>query len=40
MTTSLPNITEIVPIVLQLPSAIAMSDEQFYQFCQLNQDLD
>jgi Uma2 family endonuclease len=39
MTTSLPHITEILPIVLQLPSAIAMSDDQFYEFCQLNHDL-
>ncbi|AFY46084.1 hypothetical protein Nos7524_0162 [Nostoc sp. PCC 7524] len=39
MTKSLPYITEIVPIVLQLPSAIAMSNDQFYEFCQLNHDL-
>ncbi|MBD2360370.1 Uma2 family endonuclease [Anabaena minutissima FACHB-250] len=38
MTTSLPCITEIVPIVLQLPSAIAINDDQFYEFCQLNHD--
>jgi hypothetical protein len=38
MTTSLPSITEIVPIVWQLPSAIAMNDDQFY-VCQLNHDL-
>ncbi|WP_066423458.1 Uma2 family endonuclease [Anabaena sp. 4-3] len=38
MTTNLPVITEILPIVLRLPSAIAMSDEQFYEFCQLNHD--
>jgi hypothetical protein len=38
MTTSLPSITEIIPIVLQLPSAIAMNDDQFYEFCQLNHD--
>ncbi|MDF5708094.1 MAG: Uma2 family endonuclease [Nostoc sp. S4] len=38
MTTNLPVVTEIVPIVLQLQPAIAMSDNQFYDFCQLNRD--
>jgi Uma2 family endonuclease len=39
MTTNLVVITEIVPMVLQLQPAIAMTDEQFYEFCQLNRDL-
>ncbi|GAX35089.1 Uma2 family endonuclease [Nodularia sp. NIES-3585] len=38
MTTNLPVITEIIPVVLQLPSAIAMTDDQFYEFCQINRD--
>ncbi|MCG6134062.1 MAG: Uma2 family endonuclease [Nostoc sp. LLA-1] len=38
MTTNLPVIAEIIPIVLQLPSAMSMTDEQFYEFCQLNRD--
>lgn len=38
MTTNLPAITEIIPVVLQLPSAIAMTDDQFYEFCQINRD--
>lgn len=39
MTTNLPVATEIIPIVLQLEPVIAMTDDQFYQFCQLNRDL-
>ncbi|MEH2284670.1 MAG: Uma2 family endonuclease [Nostoc sp.] len=38
MTTNLPVITEIVPMVLQLQPAIAMTNDQFYEFCQLNRD--
>jgi Uma2 family endonuclease len=38
MTSSLPVITEIIPVVLQLPSAITMTDDQFYEFCQINRD--
>ncbi|MFN6568373.1 Uma2 family endonuclease [Dendronalium sp. ChiSLP03b] len=38
MTTNLPVVTEIVPMVLQLQPAIAMTDDQFYEFCQLNRD--
>ncbi|MFN6519187.1 MAG: Uma2 family endonuclease [Nostoc sp. CreGUA01] len=38
MTTNLPVVTEIVPIVLQLQPAIALTDDQFYDFCQLNPD--
>ncbi|MBE9036646.1 Uma2 family endonuclease [aff. Roholtiella sp. LEGE 12411] len=38
MTTNLPVTIEIVPIVLQMQPAIAMTDEQFYEFCQLNRD--
>ncbi|MEH2117867.1 Uma2 family endonuclease [Nostoc sp.] len=38
MTTNLPVATEIIPIVLQLQPAIAMTDDQFYEFCQLNRD--
>ncbi len=38
MTTNLPVITEIIPMVLQMPPAIAMTDDQFYEFCQINRD--
>jgi Uma2 family endonuclease len=38
MTTNLPVITEIVPMVLHMPPAIAMTDDQFYEFCQINRD--
>jgi Uma2 family endonuclease len=38
MTSNLPVATEIIPMVLQLQPAIAMTDEQFYEFCQLNRD--
>ncbi|MDZ8091302.1 MAG: hypothetical protein RMZ42_05095 [Nostoc sp. DedQUE05] len=34
MTTNLPVVTEIIPMVLQLQPAIAMTDNQFYEFCQ------
>ncbi|MDZ8257323.1 hypothetical protein [Nostoc sp. ChiQUE01b] len=34
MTTNLPVATEIIPVVLQLRLAIAMTDDQFYEFCQ------
>jgi len=30
--------TEILPIVLQLHPAIQMTDDQFYELCQLNRD--
>ncbi|MBD2342698.1 Uma2 family endonuclease [Anabaena subtropica] len=39
MTTNLPSIAEILPVVLHLEPAIAMSDNQFYEFCQLNRDI-
>jgi Uma2 family endonuclease len=38
MTTNLPVATEIIPMVLQLQPAIALTDDQFYEFCQLNRD--
>lgn len=38
MTTKIPVPTEIVPIVVQLLPAIAMTDDQFFELCQLNQD--
>ncbi|MCC5663417.1 Uma2 family endonuclease [Nostoc sp. CHAB 5784] len=38
MTTNLPVATEIIPVVLQLQPAIALTDDQFYEFCQLNHD--
>ncbi|WP_448265108.1 Uma2 family endonuclease [Nostoc sp. DSM 114159] len=38
MTTNLPVVTEIIPMVLQLQPAIALTEEQFYEFCQLNPD--
>lgn len=39
MTTKLPVSTEIVPMVVQLQPAIALTDEQFFDFCQINHDL-
>lgn len=36
--TNLLIASEIVPMVLQLQPAIAMTDNQFYEFCQLNRD--
>lgn len=39
MTTKLPVSTEIVPMVVQLQPAIALTDEQFFEFCQINHDL-
>jgi len=39
MTTKLPAATEILPMVVQLQPAIAMTDNQFFEFCQLNRDL-
>ncbi|MBD2532778.1 Uma2 family endonuclease [Nostoc flagelliforme FACHB-838] len=36
MTTNLPIATEIIPVVLQLQPAIALTDDQFYELCQLN----
>lgn len=38
MTTNLPVATEIIPVVLQLQPAIALTDDQFYELCQLNGD--
>lgn len=39
MTTQLPIVTEIVPMILQLYPAIALTDEQFFSLCQLNRDV-
>ncbi len=38
MTANLDVATEIIPMVLQLEPAIAMTNDQFYEFCQLNRD--
>lgn len=38
MTTKLPIVTEILPMVVQLQPAIALTDEQFFEFCQMNRD--
>ncbi|MBH8552355.1 Uma2 family endonuclease [Nostocaceae cyanobacterium CENA357] len=38
MTTNLPLATEIIPMVLQLQPAITLTEDQFYEFCQLNRD--
>ncbi|MBE9001521.1 Uma2 family endonuclease [Nostoc sp. LEGE 12447] len=38
MTINLPIATEIIPMVLQLQPAIALTEDQFYEFCQLNRD--
>ncbi|MEH1905515.1 MAG: Uma2 family endonuclease [Nostoc sp.] len=38
MNTNLPVATEIIPMVLQLQPAIALTEDQFYEFCQLNRD--
>lgn len=27
------------PLVLQIPSSMQMTDEQFFEFCQVNRDL-
>lgn len=27
------------PLVLQIPSSMQMTDEQFFEFCQMNRDL-
>jgi len=41
MTTQLEDIStlEIAPIVVRLQSVIDLTDDQFYEFCQLNRDL-
>lgn len=31
--------TEITPLVLQMSPAIEMTDDQFFEFCQLNRNL-
>lgn len=38
MTTKLPIATEIVPMVVQLQPAIALTDDQFFEFCQINRE--
>ncbi|MEH2375328.1 Uma2 family endonuclease [Nostoc sp.] len=38
MTINLPIATEIIPMVLRLQPAIALTEDQFYEFCQLNRD--
>lgn len=38
MTINLPIAIEIIPMVLQLQPAIALTEDQFYEFCQLNRD--
>jgi Uma2 family endonuclease len=38
MTTNLFVATEIIPMVLQLQPAIALTEDQFYELCQLNRD--
>ena len=39
MTTQLSTIKEILPLKIQLNPVIKMTDEQFFDFCQLNQDV-
>ena len=38
MTTKLPIATEIVPMVVQLQPAIALTDDQFFELCQINRE--
>jgi Uma2 family endonuclease len=38
MTAQLPFTTEIIPMVLQFHPVITMTDDQFFEFCQLNRD--
>jgi Uma2 family endonuclease len=39
MTTQLPIETEVMPTVLQLHPVIKMTDDQLYEFCQINKDI-
>jgi len=38
MTAQLPTITEVTPMVLKFHPVISMTDEQLFEFCQLNKD--
>ncbi|MEH1783478.1 MAG: Uma2 family endonuclease [Nostoc sp.] len=38
MNANLPVAIEIIPMILQLQPAIALTDDQFYEFCQINRD--
>jgi Uma2 family endonuclease len=38
MTTQLPFTTEIIPMVVQFHPIITLTEDQFYDFCQLNKD--
>ncbi len=37
--TGVLNPTENFPLVVQLQPVVEMTDEQFYEFCQINRDL-
>lgn len=39
MKTQTPVVTEILPMVLKMQPEIIMNDDQFFDFCQLNRDL-
>jgi Uma2 family endonuclease len=39
MTAQLPTLSEVLPIELQLHPALALTDEQFFELCQINPDL-
>jgi Uma2 family endonuclease len=38
MTTELLNPTEIIPMLVQLRLVVEMTDDQFFEFCQINRD--
>ncbi|MFM7370819.1 MAG: Uma2 family endonuclease, partial [Sphaerospermopsis kisseleviana] len=38
MNTQTPTVTDILPMVLKMQPDIIMTDEQFFDFCQLNRD--
>jgi Uma2 family endonuclease len=38
MTTEILNPTEIIPMLVQLHPVVEMTDDQFFEFCQLNRD--
>ena len=37
--TQVTTVTQITPLVLQMSPAVEMTDDQFFEFCQLNRDL-
>jgi Uma2 family endonuclease len=39
MTTQLSTVKEVVPVTIKIHPVMTMTDEQFFDFCQLNQDI-